>query len=348
MSIFTQEQTKKIGTNKFNLTHDKKLTCGFGQLVPVQVQECIPGDTFSLKTSVMVRFAPLIAPIMHQVDCIIDHFFVPYRLLWDGWEDFIAGDQNVYAKNSGWPQEHRVHPKYQYTVQEMQEGTLPDFFGCPTMGTILNPDSEDCDLQVNAFPFKAYELIWYEYYRDEDLEIPATGFTKLTDGLQGGAIPQQLKRTAYSKDYFTSARPWPQKGSEAMLPVGDGKVVLSDDFNAYKQKVVNISGATPTSGTLNSNSTGELIRGNAAWIDPNGTLEVNFSEASIVNLRRAIALQDFLETRARFGSRYQEHIYGQYGVMSSDKRLQRPELIGSQKTPVKISEVLNTTGQVKD
>ena len=367
MSIFSQPQKVKIKRNTFNLTHDRKFTTNFGNLTPVQVQEVMPGDTFYLKSSVMVRFAPMVAPILHQVDCLIDHFFVPYRILWPNWEKFIAGTgEDVQPQPlplpdpqpQQWPETHVVHPYIEFPLTNTDtgngklppQGSLADYMGAPCEGKLLNTEIADADqkIQINALPFAAYGKIYNEYYRDEDLSTTLKDF--VSDGNNSSTLfRERLAQTAYTKDLFTSARPWAQKGSEAMLPISDGEVLWRQrpaGETRWPKWVsptgVNASGAVSAEG--NSVSAGNTTQ---AGYDPGGSLWVNFSDASIVNLRRALALQDFLETRARFGSRYIEHLYGQYGVVSSDARLQRPELIGSQKTAIKISEVLNQTGSVK-
>ena len=367
MSVFSQPQTVKVKRNTFNLTHDRKFTTNFGQLVPVQVQEVMPGDTFQLKSSVMVRFAPMVSPIMHQVDCLIDHFFVPYRILWPNWEKFIAGtDEDVQPaplplpepQPQQWPDTHVVHPyiEMSLTKNDTGNGKLPDpgdladYLGCPVTGRLINEEAADNaqTLQVNALPFAAYGKIYNEYYRDEDLATKRQD--SVSDGANNGTFfLTKLAQCSFTKDLYTSARPWAQKGSEAMLPISDGTVLYRPRTGTNWPKWLDgKTGQNADSGAVSGEGSSISVGSTTqAAYDPQSTLWVNFSDASIVNLRRAIALQDFLETRARFGSRYIEHLYGQYGVVSSDARLQRPELIGSQKTAVKISEVLNNTGAVK-
>lgn len=366
MSIFNEAQKVKVKRNGFDLSHDKKLSCKIGQIIPVQCHEVLPGDSWSLNTSIMARFAPLIAVPMHNVYFTVEHFFVPNRLLWNGWEDFIRGvqpravnlpteqameQQDVLPPNWGsnnWT--NRTHPFFDVNISNVEMGTLLDYFGVPTKEDALNADGANVKVKINPLPLKAYDLIYDEYYRDMDISL-ARQFTPLVDGenqIPGGEANYLPHWRNYSKNYFTSARPWPQAGPEAMLPVSDGTVIWrgrpSGEQNWPKwrdTKDGQNAGSGAVSGEGNSISVGSTTQ---AGYDPVGTLWVDNSNSSITNLRRALALQTFLERSARFGNRYTEHVYGMFGVTSSDARLQRPEMIGATKAPIKFSEVLNHTG----
>ena len=145
--------------NKFNLSHYKQFTCDQGKLVPIGVQEVLPGDTFEMYTDALVRVSPLVAPVMHPVHAVIHHFFVPYRLIMDDWEDFITGGEDG-ADNTTFPT----------ITLTPSSGTLADYFGLP-LGTSIS---------VNALPFRAYALIYNEHYRNQDLQT-AVGLDT-TDG----------------------------------------------------------------------------------------------------------------------------------------------------------------------
>lgn len=184
--------------SKFNLSHYHLLTCDMGKLVPCGVTDVLPGDTFVGSTSALVRMSPMVAPVMHPIEVRIHHWFVPYRLLWDEFEDFITGG----ATGMDTPAFPQVN------VNNASISSLHDYFGIPT--------EKQQDLKVSALPYRAYALIYNNFYRDQDLEqeIPiayASGVDSTTN--------TTLQNVAWSKDYFTTARPWTQKGAEVTVPV---------------------------------------------------------------------------------------------------------------------------------
>lgn len=184
--------------NKFNLSHYHLLTCDMGKLVPCGVTDVLPGDTFVGSTSALVRMSPMVAPVMHPIEVRIHHWFVPYRLLWDEFEDFITGG----ATGMDTPAFPQVN------VNNASISSLHDYFGIPT--------EKKQDLKVSALPYRAYSLIYNNFYRDQDLEqeIPisyASGVDSTTN--------TTLQNVAWSKDYFTTARPWTQKGADVTIPV---------------------------------------------------------------------------------------------------------------------------------
>ncbi len=184
--------------SKFNLSHYHLLTCDMGKLVPCGVTDVLPGDTFVGSTSALVRMSPMVAPVMHPIEVRIHHWFVPYRLLWDEFEDFITGG----ATGMDTP----LFP--QVNVNNAAISSLHDYFGIPT--------EKQQDLKVSALPYRAYSLIYNNFYRDQDLEqeIPISYASGLDD-----VTNTTLQNVAWSKDYFTTARPWTQKGPEVSVPV---------------------------------------------------------------------------------------------------------------------------------
>ena len=365
MSIFSDPQKRKVGSNTFNLTHDRKTNFRIGEIVPIMVDEVLPGDKWHLKPSVMTRLAPMIAPVMHQLYMTVHTFFVPNRLLWDGWEEFQAGTQPTQAQalpiataNPGqksvqddafWT--NRVHPYATVDLQKITEGSLLDHLGLPVSTDVTDlPSSPTSNVNINILPLKAYDFIFDEYYRDRDLDL-GRRFTKAVDGDNTELSIEDLtpRWRNYKKDYFTSARPWPQKGQEAMIPLGMAEVVQNLNGISPAWTEVSAPGNAIGTGPLQAAGVSSRTEVNAepASMDPRGTLVTDgstFDESSIVNLRRAIALQNFLEISNRFGGRYVEHVYGQFGVTSSDLRTMRPEYVGGYSSNVKFSEVLSTSG----
>lgn len=339
MSIFKKIKLYKPKRNVFDLSHEVKLSCNFGQLVPFMCQEVVPGDTFKNQTELLIRVAPMIAPLMHRVNVYTHFFFVPNRLIWDDWEEFITGG------NDG--DSAPVYPMTPLVSSVDKEGSLADYLGYPTPTSL--------SYFASALPFRAYNLIWNEYYRDQNLQVESE-FSHASG--QDTKTSHELKYRCYEKDYFTSALPWTQRGGDVVLPMGSEANVVYDNPDGLLQRLVLDDGTpVPDDGLM------EVTHPNMAYmngsakttevnLDPNGTLKADLEGATTVTineLRRATRLQAWLERNAIGGARYIEQIFAHFGVKSSDSRLQRPEFLGGGKQPVMISEVLqtsqSTTGQ---
>jgi hypothetical protein len=334
-------RTDTPNRNFHDLTHDVKTTLDMGNLVPVCVQECVPGDAFKISGKALVRFMPLVSPTMHRFDVSIHYFFVPNRLLWDKWEDFITGREDV------------SHPSLTYNATQYGQYRLLDYMG-------LNPRAgvgPAGTVQVNPLPFAAYQMIYNEWYRDQNLSSEVN--YKLLDGaVDVSQYPDLLKlqKRAWEHDMFTAALPFAQAGTAVDLPLGTGTVSLDPEAtlpglvrNAGNHDTLGVgdleSGLGTTPGQLQWDSSGTKI---PAVYDPNGTLQTTLEPTTINSLRRAFALQRWLERIGRVGRRYVEYLKGVWDVTSDDARLQRPEYITGTKSPVIISEVLNTTGEIAD
>lgn len=343
-NLFNDVIYNSIPSNSFDLSHDRKMSMKMGKLYPILTQEVVPGDHFNVQQEQLIRLSPLVSPVMHRVNVTTHFFFVPNRLLWEGWTDFIANPTDPLN-----PAPY-VRPLGEGFNSEV--GSIADFLGYPT-GNITAG-------QLNPLPMSAYNLIWNEYYRDQNLQEPKE--YKLVDGVntepdivnQFNDIPYTR---AWEKDYFTSALPFPQKGEAVTLSLGTSAPIQYKDgspatvirntqyptapfpidgqFKTTAPNVINILG-TESGGTKNGNVN----------VDNSANLEVDLTSLTAVtveDLRRATRLQEWLEINARSGTRYIESIQSHFGVKSQDSRLQRPEFLGGGKSNVAFSEVLQTS-----
>jgi hypothetical protein len=342
-NLFNSIKLTKPKKNTFDLSHDVKLTSKMGQLTPIMVQECIPGDQFKLSCESLIRFAPLVSPVMHRMDVTMHYFFVPNRILWSNWEEFITNPASGLVAPfvpSSFFEDDVKDPNLSNNAYK-----LADYLGLP------KPPNNSPVVNVSALPFAAYQCVYNEFYRDQNL-CPEINY-KLTDGniYTGWARIRELcniRNRAWEHDYFTSCLPWAQKGAAVDIPLGEVELIDAP----YNDMLVRdkTDGSLAVAGDLTTDAAGvmqaKLVAGpganDDAVIDPNGNYVVG--STTINELRRAFRLQEWLEKNARGGTRYIENILSHFGVKSSDKRLQRPEYITGVKSPVIISEVLNTTG----
>lgn len=315
--------------SKHSLSHYKLLSCSLGELVPIGLTEVLPGDTIQQATSLLIRCSPLLAPVMHPVHVRVHHWFVPHRIIWDDWEDFITG-----GPDGNDATEFPVIAMPASTGAAV--GSLADYLGVPP---------GIADLEVSALPFRAYAKIWNEFYRDQDLQAEVD---VSTESGPDTTTSTALLHAQWEKDYFTSARPWEQKGPTITLPLGETAPVVHPGGEQPIGIIRTAStGAVGPTGGLQAHVGGELNVGGVdvrVNYDPNGSLVADLSSASALNvntLREAFALQRYEEARARYGSRYTEYLR-YLGVRSSDARLQRPEYLGGGKTTLQFSEVLQT------
>lgn len=309
--------------SKHSLSSTHLTTFDMGQLVPVNLLETLPGDSVQMSTSALVRCAPMVAPPMHPVRVRIHHWFVPHRLTWKNWENFITGgpdglDASVFPTVAG---------------GAVSQGSLANYLGLP-VATIP---------AVSALPFRAYGLIWNEYYRDEDLQtaVPVSD----ADGVDA-TTSQALMNCSWEKDYFTSSRPWEQKGPSVSIPIGNEAPVISDG------QTMRWTGQGQTNSTVTGTAGNDVVKvtgnfssstGGLSWGNQTGLVaDLSMASGITVNqLRESLAIQRFEEARARYGSRYTEYLRA-LGVRSSDARLQRPEYLGGGVSTIQFSEVLQT------
>lgn len=326
--------------SKFSLSHYHLLTCDQGELVPIGLTEVLPGDTIQHATSLLLRVSPLVAPVMHPVHVRIHHWFVPHRLVWDEWEPFITGGPDGMDAS--------VFPTMLLSSGLAGEGTLGDYYGLPNAS--FTPPNE---LRVSALPFRGYALIFNEWYRDQDLQAELV--CNKTSG-DDTTTNWELQNVAWEKDYFTSSRPWTQKGPEVTIPlVGDAPIRGLGHLGS--QVFPGTNGQVYETGETAARTYASYTTAAGAGADDQIAVEQdpsnpgfpgvyadlsNVSAASINDLRLAFALQRYEEARARYGSRYTEYLR-YLGVRSSDARLQRPEYLGGGKQTIQFSEVLQTS-----
>lgn len=323
----------KLNRNIFDLSHERKLSCDMADLIPIMCEEVLPGDFFRANSSMVVRLNPLIAPMMHKVDVFTHFFFVPNRLVWSDWENFITGGTD--GKDA------TVFPTR--ALGSVNVGTLHDYFGLPTGVT-------GSTIPISMLPFRAYALIWNEWFRDQNLQTAVT--ISKASGADSTTSVALLKR-CWEKDYFTSALPWAQRGDPVSLPLGTSAEVLrtSEAVNW----VVYPSGsdtANTNAADLASDGSGNLkVGGTAVSLSPKYPGQTsglyadltNATAATINQIRQAFQVQKWMERNARSGARYVESMLAHFGVRSSDARLQRPEFLGGGRSPVVVSEVLQTS-----
>ena len=325
-NIFQSVGVQPTRKSKFSLSHDVKYTTRLGLLTPFYLQETLPGDSFRGKAETLIRFAPLLNPIYENLTCYMHYFFVPNRLLFNKWDEFITGGKD----GTETPVPPQV--KLQSTVyDQFKTGRLGEYLGVPTdwaeAGVSPNED-------INAMPFTAYQMIYDEYYRDQDLEDPVSVEAWKDEGVQtdptGISKMTSLRYSAWPKDYFTSARPWPQKGPDVEIPLGTGTEAVN-----YKPSTdVWLSDGSAPGNAVNilSNAGGQMLSntnfsGTAGTLTRVENIDSIAAGIDVNDLRRSSALQRFLETNARAGSRYTEWVQAHFQVRGDDLRLHRPAFI---------------------
>lgn len=340
---FTQYEQVHYDRSHQDLSHGHSLTMNTGDLVPFEIIEVSPGDTISIKTTNFNRLQTLISPIFDNLYCDMYYFFVPHRLSWEHWQEFMGENNTTYWTE---PTTYQI-PQVSSPLVGWSVGTIADYLGIPT-GV--------AGISVSALPFRAYAKIVNDWFRDENLQNPcdcpiddldvegSNGDDYVLDCVKGGMPFIAAKY----HDIFTSALPQPQKGDPVTIGIGDtAPVTLGNGLQGYTDYK---TGNTPVLymyptrtdlqlTTLEDTSTA-LSAGDSA------SLMVDLSQASAINindLRMAIAVQKLLEKDARGGTRYIEILKSHFGVDSADARLQRSEYLGGKRFQVKINPIYQTS-----
>lgn len=324
-NLFQRVQGLNPYRSAFDLSYDKKFTCDMGELIPVMVDEAVPGDIWKISNKVIVRLQPLLAPILHKVDIIVHYFFVPYRLLWDEWEDFITGGVDGDLTP--------VLPRWTPPTGGYLKGSLWDYMGLPV--GIVPTGAEPLD-----FPRSAYNFIFNEYYRDQTTDDEVL----LNNDL--------ILNRRWPKDYFTSSLPFQQRGISPSIPIA-GTAPVEGIYVTGSASYGAVAGLRGTPG-INFSSPPNATpssQGISLAEDPDYPgypgIYADLSTAEtfdIAQLRLAFQIQKFLERNARCGARYVEFVRAHFGNTGfRDDRAQRPEYIGGTMAPLFVSEVVQTS-----
>lgn len=321
--------------NKFSLSHYKLASCMMGKLVPICWYETLPGDTIQQSTSMLVRMSPLLAPLMHPVKVRIHSWFIPNRLLWEDWEDFITGGSDG---------TYTADPPYKTMDGQLYQSTMDDYLGVPI------DDYTSNNLAVSALPYRAYNMIWNEHYRDQDLQSERN--ISLASG-EDNTTSKVLQHVSWEKDYFTTARPWETKGDDVMISLGDDAPVmgigkLDASYTDGPSTLRFSDGSTESTAYARIHSTATAGHVGIKESDDHAGFPGIYADLSqtsgisVNDLREALAIQRYQEARANYGSRYVEYLR-YLGVRPSDGRLQNPEYLGGGSQIVQFSEVLQTS-----
>lgn len=369
MKVFDKVPIKVPAKNVFNLSHDVKATYAFGKLYPFLCQPVYPGDTWNCRAEVFMRTMPLVCPVMHNVDMHFYFFFVPNRLIWNtnrksDWKVFITGGEDG--------MQNPVLPYWNYAqirtnANYYKNGSLLDHMGFPSTQTQPHTGRTE---PISLLPFRAYHLIWNEYFRNQNVQNEIE-FSYDSGQLSSADISKLFvfRYKNFEKDYFTSCLPFAQRGEAVRLPItfdANATTSVHAPVKVTTGKNTEDTMSYPIVATAATNNTRTPIgiqgsSGNTVGdaMELQGVATINSSmftfagvnAGTINDFRYCLRLQQWLENNARCGSRYIEQLLSHFGVVSSDARLQRPELLGGGKVPLIFGDIAQTaqgTGEGSD
>lgn len=336
---FAMVPKSEIPRSSFDIQKTHKTTFDAGWLIPVYVNEVLPGDTFRLNMTAFARLATPLFPIMDNMYLDSFFFFVPNRLTWNNWKRF-NGEQDNPGDSTSFVIPQVVSPAGGFPIL-----SIYDYMGLPTAGQMVAPNT----ISINVLPLRAYNLIYNEWFRDENLQNSVPD--NRGDGPDSNTNFTLLRR-GKRHDYFTSALPWPQKGASVTLPLGTSAPILSTGAEIKVRGGTGLlTSIVPAAGGANSNvqivsptNVSGLNFGAATTIQPSLVADLSAATAATINqIRQSFQIQKLLERDARGGTRYTEIVRAHFGVVSPDARLQRPEYLGGGSTPVNINPIAQTS-----
>ena len=354
-NIFTTVPIGVAKRNKFSMRNTVSGTVDFGTIYPIYCEEVLPNDTWRGSTNTFVEFMPMVFPVRAEVDVFVHHFFVPFRLIWQDWEEFMTGEPatKVTAGETYTPPvEPSFYLNHLHCFNEGLNGSLADWLGFPTLATKLASHVEANDYPVSILPFKAYQKIYNDWYLDKNLsDAIDISLTSGNHAITGTNLNKyfKLRSRNWRKDYFTSALPYAQRGGAVEIQSAEMLVELQSGLGPDSIQFVTSDGTVVKSTDIVTDSNGAVTdgQGHNIYFDPVGSLGVKGSLFTVEDLRNYLAVQRQFELDALGGSRYIDWVLANFKVQGDDLRLQRCQYLGGSKSPVMVSTVRQTSSSTE-